>query len=228
MEAGKTSSGTKIIDDLLGGGFDRDVITVVYGPSSAGKTNLCLIAMADVVRRGKKAVFIDTEGVSIDRVKQIAPDYQKLLENVLFLKPTNFEEQRNVFERLAKLVSEKIGMIIVDSVSMLYRLEIAKSNDTFNVNRTLGYHLNFLSEIARKKNIPILVTNQVYSDVDGKDQVKLVGGDILKYSSKCLIELQKLKHGRKAILRKHRSLPEKETYFEIYDKGIRPLDNISQ
>ena len=54
----------------------------------------------------------------------------------------------------------------------------------------------------------------------------MVGGDILKYGSKCLIELQNLhKNKRRIILRKHRSQPEgKEIIFEIKEKGIFGLE----
>ena len=76
-------------------------------------------------------------------------------------------------------------------------------------------------EIARKKHIPVLVTTQVYSDFDNRNTVKMVGGDLLKYGSKCLLELQKFNHCWGLILRKHRSLPEgKECKFKIGQKGI--------
>ena len=78
-----------------------------------------------------------------------------------------------------------------------------------------------MNEIARKHNIPVILTNQVYSDFDTPDSVKMVGGDILRYSSKSLIELLKFKTKRKAVVRKHRSLPEnKEVLFEIVEKGF--------
>ena len=48
----------------------------------------------------------------------------------------------------------------------------------------------YLVEIARKKKIPVLITNQVYTDFDHRDEVKMVGGDLLRYGSKCLIELK--------------------------------------
>ena len=78
-----------------------------------------------------------------------------------------------------------------------------------------------LSEITRKKNIPILLTNQVYADFDNKENIKMVGGDILKYGSKCLIELQVGHKGvRKAIVIKHRSLPQSEMMYRIVNEGI--------
>jgi len=49
----------------------------------------------------------------------------------------------------------------------------------------------------------------------------MVGGDLLKYGSKCLIELQKFQSFRGMILRKHRSLAEgKELKFRIAQRGI--------
>ena len=49
-----------------------------------------------------------------------------------------------------------------------------------------------------------------------------VGGDLLKYGSKCLIELQITpSRNRRAILRKHRSLKEeREITFKIVEGGI--------
>jgi DNA repair protein RadB len=82
-----------------------------------------------------------------------------------------------------------------------------------------------LTEIARKKNIPVLIANQVYSPFESKEQVKIVGGHIMTYGSKCLIELQTGTNGlRKAILRKHRSIAgEKESIFRIVTKGIEKI-----
>jgi RecA/RadA recombinase len=52
----------------------------------------------------------------------------------------------------------------------------------------------------------------------------MVGGDIIKYGSKCLMELQITPNNkRRAILKKHRSMPEeKEVVFEIIEKGLKP------
>ena len=86
----------------------------------------------------------------------------------------------------------------------------------------LGKQISYLNEIARKKNIPVILTNQVYADFEDKNKVKIVGGDLLKYSSKCLLELQITPAGnRKCIVRKHRSLEdEQEIIFKIVEGGI--------
>ncbi len=219
----KIPSGSKILDKMLEGGYDSDVITTIYGPAGSGKTNLVLLCAINVARKGKKVIYVDTEGsFSLERLKQIALDYKKILNYFIFLKPTNFNEQKKSFEKLKDIINDKIGLIVVDTIAMLYRLELGKAEDVYEVNRELGKQLSYLAEISRKKNILVLITNQVYADFEDKNKVNIVGGDILKYSSKCLIELQITPSGnRRAILRKHRSIAsEKEILFKIVEGGI--------
>ncbi len=223
----KIPTGSKILDIMLDGGYEKDVITTIYGPAGSGKTVLCLLCAINIARTGKKVVYVDSEGgFSLERLKQIASsislDYKKILDYIVFLKPTSFAEQKKAFEKLKDIINEKIGLVVVDTIAMLYRLELGKSEDVQEVNRELGRQISYLTEIARKKSIPILVTNQVYTDFDNRDKVNIVGGDILKYGSKCLIELQITPNGnRRAILRKHRSIPEeKEIIFKIVEGGI--------
>lgn len=221
----KISSGNAELDKWLDGGYDRDIITTFYGPAGSGKTNLCLIAAANIAKEGKKVVFIDTEGgFSVKRLGQIAD--KDAADNILLLKATNFDEQREAFNKLLGMVKD-VGLIIVDGIAMLYRLELGTASSAKDkekvmaINRALARQLRILSEIARKKDIPVLVTNQVYSDFNDKESVHMVGGSILNYWSKCLIELQRIGTGkRKALLRKHRNMPEKEFSFTITGRGI--------
>lgn len=225
----KIRSGTAVMDWLLEGGYEKDVLTCIYGPPGSGKTNLLLLAIANSSSlKDKKIIYIDTEGnFSATRFKQVCPDYDEVMKRVIFLTPVSFEEQRQAFDKLRKMVNDKVGLIVLDSVAMLYRLELGKSKDVYNVNRELGLQLSYLTEIARKKNIPVLVTNQVYADLNNEGATKMVGGDILRYSSKCLIELTRLAGGvRVATLRKHRSLPDgKSIRFLIDDHGITEVED---
>lgn len=223
MGVKRISTGVEVLDNVLRGGYEADIITTIYGPAGSGKTNLCIMSMMEAIKKNKKVIYIDTEGgFSVERLMQVSSDYRRILDSTLFLKPTSFEEQKKVFDRLKGLVSDKIGLIVVDSISMLYRLELGRTEEVYHTNRELGLHLSILTEIARKKNIPVLLTTQVYSVFDERDKVNMVGGDIIRYGSKCLLELQKAHmNKRRFIVRKHRSLPETEgDMFEIRENGI--------
>jgi DNA repair protein RadB len=227
----KISSGNKDLDIWLNGGYEKDIITTIYGPAGCGKTNLCILAAVNQAMQGNKIIYIDTEGsFSADRLRQIAAkDSKDILKNIMLLRATTFWEQRDIFNNLLNQIKKGISLIVVDSISMLYRLELGFTKENkdkaYSINRSLGRQLRLLTEIATKRNIPVLITNQVYSDFkknedEKTNNVKMVGGDLLKYWSKCLIEIKKEEGKRIAILRKHRSMPEKEFSFTITDKGI--------
>jgi DNA repair protein RadB len=231
----KLPTGNQDLTHFLEGGYEKDIITTLYGPAGCGKTNFCMFATAEQANKNNKVIFIDTEGgFSIDRFNQLLPNNNQALKNILLLKPTNFEEQKKAFTTLSKELktTSNISLIIVDGMTMLYRLELSKDKDDntiYNINKELAHQLRTLNEIARKKLIPIIVTNQIYYTFqkeeewrEGKERTaNIVGGDILKYWSKCLIELQNRGGRRKIILKKHRSLPEKELQFIITNSGIR-------
>ncbi len=237
MTETKISAGSYDLNKWLFGGYERDIITTIYGPAGSGKTNFCVLAAVSQAKKDNKVIFMDTEGgFSIDRFKQIAgEEYESALKNILIMKPTNFQEQKKEFNSLLKEISKdsQIGLIIVDGMTMLYRLEIgeaSKEKDDLQIkiiNKELANQLRTLAEISRKRNIPVIITNQVYYNFVPEEEfhkektANMVGGDLLKYWSKCLIELQYSEGKRKAILRKHRNLPEKEFPFIILNSGIK-------
>ncbi|MEE9564977.1 MAG: DNA repair and recombination protein RadB [Candidatus Hydrothermarchaeaceae archaeon] len=213
----------RCIDKLLNGGVETKTITQIYGPPASGKTNICLQVALSCIKKGKKVIFIDTEsGHSIERVKQIAgSEFDKFIRNTLFFGPTNFGEQDKIIENLGSVISDKFGLIILDSAVSLYRIG-TEEDKIHNLNRLMSKQLAKLSELARKHNLAVIVTNQVYSSQqDGSAEP--IGGNILKYWSKAIIELQNDGKGvREAILIRHRSIPEGlKAKFVISSDGLR-------
>lgn len=233
----KISTGSYDLNKWIFGGYEKDIITMIAGGPGSGKTNFSILATCSQAKKGHKVIFVDTEGgFSVERVKQIVGDnYEKILENILILGPTTFEEQKKSFEKiLSSVKNEHVSLIVVDGMAMLYRLELGSASrekddeKVREVNREMARQMRILSEISRKEKIPILITNQVYSEfVKGEDFVpnservtNIVGGDLFKYWSKCIIELKNNSGKRRAILLKHRSMPEKELGFIIRDEGV--------
>lgn len=202
MKTEKISSGSYDLNTWLYGGYEKDIITMIAGPPGCGKTNFVILAACSQAKKGNKVIFIDTEGgFSVERVKQIvgSENSEKVLENIFLLKPTNFEEQKKDFSKLLVAVKkENVGLIVIDGMAMLYRLEIGEAHNMKDdekvreVNREIAKQMRILAEISRKQNVPVLITNQVYmeflSEEDFKNGVErntnIVGGDLFKYWSK--------------------------------------------
>ena len=220
----KLSTGSKPLDILLNGGYEKGVITTFYGESGSGKSNICMLSALTATKQAKQVVYVDTEGgFSAERASQLFPKgYKKLIENMIFFNPTSFDEQKTAFDQIKDAAAHgRLGLIVVDSVVMLYRLAKG-SEEVAAVNKELARQLRILSEIARKSNVPVLVTNQVYADFNNPENVRMVGGDLLKYWSKAIIRLKKEEGSIcSAVVFKHRSLPAgRGVYFEIKNNGL--------
>ncbi len=217
VSSDKLSTGTPL-DKLLDGGLEQCVITNVYGPAGSGKTN---IALSAVIRCDKKIIYIDTEGsFSLERFRQIGGD-EKKLRDILIVEVHDWKEQHDCILSLEGMM-EGVGLIVVDSLVSLYRLELDQENFQ-KINKQLATQYSILSKMARKYKIPVLVTNQVYSL---GEETELTSRMIAKYWSKALIELKKLgkPNCRIAFIRKHRSIPEgKKVEFKITEKGMEDI-----
>lgn len=221
VEVERVSTGSEHLDKFLNGGLEKGIVNNVYGESGSGKTNLCVQVAARVAENGGKVAYIDTEaGFSPERFLQMSNE--EALDNILIRGPTTFEEQEEAVESLEETVeNENVELVIVDSAVSLYRLKVNGDNAS-EINNKLSGQLSQLTKIAREHNIPVLITNQVYTSFD-EGNMEIVGKDVPKYWSKCLLKLsEKGKNKRQMEISKHRSLPEgKKIQFKITNDGLK-------
>jgi len=208
----------KPLDDLLGGGIESDTITEIYGEAGSGKTNLCLQAARECVASGGKVAYIDTESVSVERLSQICEgyDYKKMLSNILFFSPASFEEQEKMIYDAIKI--DDVGLIVVDTFNMFYRIKI--EDDEEGANRSLNRQLTNLQLAARKNDLHVLLSGQVYGTEN--DDVKPFAGRGVEHMAKTILKLERVSTGkRQATIIKHRSQPEgKKAFFAITGRGL--------
>ncbi|AUB60271.1 DNA repair and recombination protein RadB [Methanobacterium subterraneum] len=223
QEKGKIPTSSPI-DSLIGGGIEKGVITQFYGPPGSGKTNIALNILVQNAKTGKNGIFVDTEGgLSIERVKQISgTEFNELASNIIVFEPSTFTEQDSTLRRIEKMVEsgEKVELVILDSAVALYRV---RDGDSSQINLELGRQMGLLTRLARKHDIAVVITNQVYASFEGEGMVEPVGGTILKYRSKIMVELERgdVSGERYAILKRHRSRAEGlRTRFRIVDNGL--------
>ena len=205
------------LDGLLEGGLEPGAITLVYGEPASGKTNLCLQTARAVIRQGLKVAYVDTEGVSFDRLRQVAgEDYRSMMQSLLFSSPTGLMDQEKRVRQAAELPGT--GLLVVDSFNFYYRLDL--DEDPQAATKSMFAQLGVLQRAARTGKVPVLITAQVYGA--GEDEVLPFGGRVMGHVVKTILEFRREAEGvRRAIIRKHRAIAEgRSCIFRITERGI--------
>lgn len=225
MKTDKKRTGNESLDRLLGGGLELRTITQFYGEPASGKSTLALIASVACLRAGEAVVYIDTEGFSIERFRQIAgADTEKIADKLFLFEPIDFEHQAAMISDAEKVIKvHKPGLLVVDSATALYRTDLEKGRDAM---QALTRQIIHLLGYAKRYEVPVIVTNQVYMDTVKNIYLGL-GGTALEHISKVIVRLEKIDGAgrRRARLVKHRSRPEGASFeFEIVEEGIRAIE----
>lgn len=210
------------LDDLLDGGVETGCLTLLFGEAGAGKTNLCLQVARNVAKGGQKVLYLDTEGVSLERFGQICGrGYSATLKEVLFSEIYTLGEQEKAVEKAAKMaeVNAGVGLLVLDSATTHYRM--SRDEEVWEERHSLTRQVTTLMEVARKRDIPVLVTSQVYTDLD-TGTFRPLGGHMLSHNAKDIVQLGKVAPNlRVATLVKHRHLEEGAmAKFRLTDRGL--------
>lgn len=221
MGVNRVPLGVSQVDRMLGGGIENGSVTLIYGEAGAGKTNFCLQLARNVAVEGRKVAYIDTEGLSSDRLSQVFAGNEEAMKNLLVFQVHSFFEQSDRIDKVAKLAaSGTVSLIVIDSLTMYYRL----GHDDNSVRNDFVRQTEVLLETARQYEIPIMVTSQVYSNIVSGG-VEFLGGHALHHNAKTIIRLDKRGEGRRmAVIMKHRSLPEgRSAPYCITETGIEDV-----
>jgi len=214
-------TGSKCIDELLSGGVETGTITQIYGESGTGKTSFCLMLSYNTAKEYKVA-FIDTEGLSGERIGQIF-EKKELLSNVFIYEVFEFRHQSTAIREVSRLLREEnVKLVVIDSLTALYRSELEDESRQLKIKRELTSQLTYLLGLARKHDIAVVFTNQMFTDIN-TGEIKPLGGPSIDHLSKTIISFEKHGNERIARLIKHRSMPEGiYCHFKITDRGIEP------
>ncbi len=218
-DTSRVSTGCLPFDELLGGGLERRTITQVYGEPGSGKSTVILLPVVATLKAGKGVIFFDTEGLSVERFRQIGGEKaEELAERLYVYEPPDFEQQGLMIAESESLLKKGgIELLVMDSATALYRAELGQTREA---QRRLASQMIYLLGLSRRFSIPVLITNQVYVDPES-GEFRPMGGPVLQHLCKAIVRIDRLNGLRKAALVKHRSLPEGSSFtFEITATGI--------
>ncbi len=159
----RLSSGIVGLDRLLKGGFPSRKVSLVYGEASTGKTVLVLQSALQASARGMKVFFVDSDlSFSVQRLGMLDRE-GNLAENIVVFQPEEFRDQVRITESLETMMSKTPAVLVVDSITGLYRTDLNETGMVFVRNRELNRQLAYLSDLSSRFDLTVLLTGQVHS-----------------------------------------------------------------
>ena len=219
-------TGTPPIDRLFEGGLHAGEVTTVFGEAATGKSTLAYQSLINAVKMELTTIYIDTEKFNTRRIAQIdnkidIPDFITLLQ------PETFTQQIQYLKNLKDLLNERpFKLLIIDTISNLYRLESNSLEKNIALRRLLEQHLARIHCETRRNSLFTLILSQVRS-YSGKTSP--IGEDCLYAYSRKVLELRKglINNKRFAILRKGSSnLIEESLPYIITEKGLSSINEM--
>jgi len=232
----KLTTGSKALDELLGGGLETQAITETYGEFGSGKSNIGHQLAVNATRPvdegglGGHTVWIDTEQTfRPERITQMAEafdlDVDKVLQMIHVARAFNSHHQMLLVDKANELASDfPIRLIVVDSLTAHFRAEYVGRGVLAERQQLLNKHIHELMRFGDVHNATIYVTNQVHSKPDAffGDPTRPIGGHVVGHSATFRVYLRKSKGGKRiARLVDSPNLPEAEAVFSILEEGIR-------
>ncbi|KAK9450113.1 uncharacterized protein V1518DRAFT_413024 [Limtongia smithiae] len=236
------STGSKQLDEVLGGGIKTMSISEVFGEYRCGKTQLahtlCVTAQLprDMGGAEGKVAYIDTEGTfRPERLRDISErfgvDADQVCDNVAYARALNSEHQMELIEKLgANFADGTYRLLIVDSIMAQFRVDYSGRGELNERQQKLNQMLGRLTRLAEEYNVAIFMTNQVQSDPGASalfaaaDGRKPVGGHVLAHASATRVMLRKGRgEERVAKVQDSPDMPEREATYCIGEGGIQDV-----
>ena len=223
--AARIATGCAPLDALLGGGLEAGALTEVHGEAGSGKTNLCLQLVREVALAGGRTLYLDSEGLSGERLAQISgPRLAEVEARLLVERLLEPKDQARSVARAARIAAQvrDVRLVVLDSATLLYRVQLA-DGEGLRERRALLRQLHGLHTVARERGVAVVMTNQVFG-IPGEEGVQALGGHALRHLAACVLRLERVSEApgrREAVVVKHRSRPEGlRATFRLTDQGL--------
>lgn len=176
-------SGVLPLDQVLNGGLHTGLVTHVYGEAASGKTTMGLHFVSSACRIGARVMYVNSEGSSIiERLEQIrGGKFEEIEDAVRILAPKGFTEQGELIDELELYVRDGTRLIVVDTLTRLYRTVLENKDATYAAHRELNRQAGFLKGLAKQRDMAILILNQVRGVPDSHEAFEPVAKNILDY-----------------------------------------------
>jgi len=236
------TTGSKELDNLLGGGMPTSAIIEINGEYRTGKTQTCLTCAVtsqlpeEKGGLGRPVIYIDTENsfqaAHLQNIgERFGFDSEVLLSNLFVVQAEQLRYLNQAIDRLPGYVQAlDPGLIIIDSLMAPFRTEFHELNLLAVRQKKLGRLIGLLKRIAIAFNTTVIFTNQVMANIGPSGKfipVKATGGHVVAHASDIRIFMKKLKgNSRRAKIDDCAWLPTETADYFITKHGIADVETI--
>ena len=217
-------------DLATGGGFPMSRLSIIYGPESSGKSNICYLAVASAQQLPapcNKVVWVDLEGTFDPKwVKQFGVDVDELV----VVKPGYGEEAVDIIDAVVR--AEDVALVVVDSIAVLTSAkEAEQSTEKFDVGTASVLVKRLSNKLAiafslegRRGHTPaVIFVNQTRFKIGVMfgDPETMPGGQTMKFLSSMTVRL----YGKNKIVKEiHPELPAFKETVAVIKKAKVPIN----
>lgn len=215
IEIGKeirVSTDINEFDRILGGGLVQGSIVLIAGDPGIGKSTILLQTSGNLVKKGQKVLYVSAEE-SIGQLKLRADRLGVTGENLFIYPQICLQNIQNQIDTI------KPDTVIIDSIQAIYSQTITSSSGSVSQIREC---CNLLTQIAKTKNITILIIGHITKDGN------IAGPKVLEHMVDTVISFEGDKYKSYRMLRsmKNRFGNTSEVgIFEMSSNGLKEIRN---
>ena len=161
------ATGSKNLDALIGGGCRGGTITLLFGRSNSGKTQIAMQAAMLCARAGNRSLFVDTEGsFRPERVEEMARarglEQGGILNRIVYVRSDSVSEQMETVRMMqTRGATAAAAFVVVDTLTRNFSLEFPGRPNLSSRQAALDVHLSEMARDAYLNGRAYLLTNRV-------------------------------------------------------------------
>ena len=242
----RISTGSRNLDNIIGGGFESNSITELIGEKNANITDFIHILTVNAKKQNSnnKIIFFDLENnFNDDKIISLAKEMninrKNCLGNIILINEVDtFDDLMSKLNEISENNQfSECSLLIIDSLitifqklfkeTLIHKSQINNElGNKYDNESKLGKILTILKRISILYNMAIIITRIINDDENMNAQNDLIKSDpnieiILNYECKTRLKFKKLKNDKiKCIVLNSPMISEQDCKFIITEKGI--------